>query len=326
MKKFLPAVAALAVCTVLTACGGAENTSDTAATTVSSVSETTSAETVSADTAVEKTTETTADAPAATEITSSAASETSVIEETTIPEEITSAEETEPEDDAPVSDEEIEIDDSIEAEPVSSSFDTMEDFLGADIFALEGETKTADNCLSSSVISAFDGNFCFEKSDFDGGNPIKLAVKDKMVMFEQEIDGRTDRMVIRDSKVYSFDHENKVALFFPADNELVSHYSAEGMEILPENIGKESFVVADVTIGGKAYKFEYGTTTDWAMLYTSDGKLYASVESGDSLEYSLCKFSVTSKIPDDAFDIPDDYFQLDMEEMMQNMPPPEEAE
>ena len=333
MKKILSAITAIAVCAALSACGGNTETSTDVTTTVSettAISETTASP---QETVPEEPTET---QPATEAVTEEVTAETNKISETTAAEETTvadaeteaattEAETTQTETEAPA-EEEIVVDDGADEITVSNKFADMDEFLTADIFMLDGKTVTADKSLSASIFKTLDGNFYFETSAFDGGSPFRFAVKDDMIMTETEMDGKANKMVIRDSKAYTFDHENKVALFIPAEKELLSQYKPEKMGIIPENISKEKLVVADVTIGGKAYQFEYSTASDWAMLYTSDGKLYASVKSGDSLDLSLCKFSVTSKIPSGTFDIPEDYFQLDLEEMMQNAPPPEEME
>lgn len=333
MKKILSAITAIAVCAALSACGGNTETSTDVTTTVSettTISETTASP---QETVPEEPTET---QPATEAVTEEITAETNKISETTAAEETTvadaeteatttEAETTQTETEAPA-EEEIVVDDGADEITVSNKFADMDEFLTADIFMLDGKTVTADKSLSASIFKTLDGNFYFETSAFDGGSPFRFAVKGDMIMTETEMDGKANKMVIRDSKAYTFDHENKVALFIPAEKELLSQYKPEKMGIIPENISKEKLVVADVTIGGKAYQFEYSTASDWAMLYTSDGKLYASVKSGDSLDLSLCKFSVTSKIPSGTFDIPEDYFQLDLEEMMQNAPPPEEME
>lgn len=333
MKKILSAITAFAVCAALSACGGNTETSTDATTTVSestTVSETTAAP---QETVPEEPAET---QPATEAVTEEVTAETNKISETTAAEETTvadtetkatttEAETTQTETEAPA-EEEIMVDDGADEITVSNKFADMDEFLTADIFMLDGKTVTADKSLSASIFKTLDGNFYFETSAFDGGSPFRFAVKDDMIMTETEMDGKANKMVIRDSKAYTFDHENKVALFIPAEKELISQYKPEKMGIIPENISKEKLVIADVTIGGKTYQFEYSTASDWAMLYSSDGKLYASVKSGDSLDLSLCKFSVTSKIPSGTFDIPEDYFQLDLEEMMQNAPPPEEME
>lgn len=324
MKKLLSSLAAIAVCAALSAC--ASNTETNSDTTTTSAEATTVSEapTVSQETVGEEPTVIQTETEAVTE---EASAETLDTEQTTVADTETETTTTEavapqPETEIPA-EEEIVVDDGAEEITVNSKFADMDEFLTADIFMLDGKTVTADKSLSASIFKTLDGNFYFETSAFDGGSPFRFAVKDNMIMTETEMDGKTNKMVIRDSKAYTFDHENKVALFIPAENELISQYKPEKMGIIPENISKENFVIADVTIGGKAYKFEYGTASDWAMLYTSDGKLYASVKSGDSLDMSLCKFSVTSKIPSGTFDIPEDYFQLDLEEMMQNAPPEE---
>lgn len=331
MKKILSAITAIAVCAALSACGGnAETSTDTTVSETTAISETTAAP---QETVPEEPAET---QPATEAVTEEVTAETNKISETTAAEETTvadteteaattEAETTQAETEAPA-EEEIVVDDGADEITVSNKFADMDEFLTADIFMLDGKTVTADKSLSASIFKTLDGDFYFETSAFDGGSPFRFAVKDDMIMTETEMDGKANKMVIRDSKAYTFDHENKVALFIPAEKELLSQYKPEKMGIIPENISKEKLVVADVTIGGKAYQFEYSTASDWAMLYTSDGKLYASVKSGDSLDLSLCKFSVTSKIPSGTFDIPEDYFQLDLEEMMQNAPPPEEME
>lgn len=333
MKKILSAITAIAVCAALSACGGNAETSTDVTTTVSettAISETTAAP---QETVPEEPAET---QPATEAVTEEVTAETNKISETTAAEETTvadaeteaattEAETTQVETEAPA-EEEIVVDDGADEITVSNKFADMDEFLTADIFMLDGKTVTADKSLSASIFKTLDGNFYFETSAFDGGSPFRFAVKGDMIMTETEMDGKANKMVIRDSKAYTFDHENKVALFIPAEKELLSQYKPEKMGIIPENISKEKLVIADVTIGGKTYQFEYSTASDWAMLYTSDGKLYASVKSGDSLDLSLCKFSVTSKIPSGTFDIPEDYFQLDLEEMMQNAPPPEETE
>ncbi len=344
MKKLLSAITALALCGLLTACGN--NTSSDGESVVSeatTAAETTVAETTSetaiadnegaveetAATIVETTDETTAEA--ATTIPETEASEvTEISEETTATETTatTTVTETEPVQDEPdeSAEEEIVADDSDDDVAVNSKFADMDEFLAADIFMIEGKATPADKTLSANIFSTLKGDFYLEISEFDGSAPFRFAVKGDKIMTESEADGKTNKMIIRDSKAYTFDHENKVALFIPAEKELVSEYNPEKMGIVPKNVAKESFVVADVTIGDKAYKFEYGTTSDWAMLYNTDGKLYASVKSSDSLDCVLNKFSVTSKIPSDAFTIPEDYFQLDLEEMMQNAPPEEAGE
>ena len=337
MKKLLSAIAAIAVCTALTACGGSDDGAASASSTEASVApETTIAptETVPEET-IENVSETVAETTAAStalieETTEASATEVAP-EETETPETsavtITEAAVTETEAaDEPFYEEEIVIEDDAEEMTVSSSFADMDEFLAADIFMLEGKTVTADKALSASIFDTLSGSFYFETSTFDGSSPFKLAVNGDMIMTETESDGKTNKMIIRDLKAYTFDHENKVALFIPADKELISQYAPEKMGIIPENVSKESFVIADVTIGGKAYKFEFAETSDWAMLYGADGKLYASVKSGDSLDFELYKFSVTSKIPSGTFDIPEDYFQLDLEEMMKNAPAAEESD
>ncbi|MBQ8176468.1 MAG: hypothetical protein IJ035_05470 [Oscillospiraceae bacterium] len=338
MKKLLPVITALAVCGMLTACGSNDDAVSVTNAETTAVETTTAAETTAPSEAVpeeptemqtESETEAVAEETSATAVAeTTAVQETSVTENTTTApvETVTTVTTTETEAEEPASEEEIVIDNSAEEMTVNSKFADMDEFLTADIFMLEGKTVTADKALSADIFSTLKGNFYFETSDFDGGSPFKLAKKGDMIMTSVEADGKENKTVIRDSKAFTFDHENKVALFIPADKELVSQYKPENMGIIPENVSKESFVIADVTIGGKAYKFEYGTTSDWAMLYDASGKLYASVKSGDSLDCVLCKFSVTSKIPSGTFDIPEDYFQLDLAEMMQNAPPPEETE
>ncbi len=332
MKKLLSALAAIAVCTALTACGN-----DTAETTAATETTTAVAVPESKETVTEETTETSADTTAAettvTEEAETTAAETTVSEETSAAEETTtatiaetSAAETTAAETEADSEEEIVADDNAEEMSVNNKFANMDEFLTGDIFMIDGKTVSADKTLSASIFDTLNGDFYFESSDFDGSAPFKFAVKGDMIMTESETDGRSNKMIIRDSKAYTFDHENKIALFIPAEKELASQYTPENMNIIPKNISKESFVISDVTIEGKTYKFEYGTTSDWAMLYTSDGKLYASVQSGDSLDFELYKFSVTNKLPSGTFDIPEDYFQLDLEEMMQNAPPPEEME
>ncbi len=344
MKKLLCAISVIAVCAALTACGGdndsnnstAPETTETAATTAApddiAPEEPTETQTqdettaVAEDTAAETDAETdiSAEETTAETTTFSELNEISTTIDTTIADTETTAETQVS--DTSASDEEIVIDDSADYITVSSSFADMDEFLSADIFMLNGKTATADTCLSASIFDTLDGDFYLETSDFDGGTAFTLAMKGSNIMTETKADGKNSKMIIADSKAYTFDDENKVALFLPADKELVSQYAPEKMGIIPENINKESFVIADVTIGGKAYKFEYGTSSDWAMLYDAGGKLYASVASGDSLEFVLRKLSVTSKIPSGTFDIPEDYMQLDLEEMMQNAPPPEEME
>ncbi len=338
MKKLLSVITALAVCGALAACG---NNNDSASVTTA---ETTSAETtVPSETVPEEPTETQAESKteAVTEETSATtAAETAAVQETNVAESTTTAPaetvttvtttetvvtETEA-DDEPISEEEIVIDNSAEEITVNSKFANMDEFLTADLFMLDGETVAADKTLSADIFNTMKGDFYFETSDFDGSSPFKLAKKGDMIMTSTEADGKENRTVIRDSKAFTFDHENKIALFIPADKELISQYKPEKMGIIPENVSKESFVIADVTIGGTAYKFEYGTSSDWAMLYDANDKLYALIKSTDSLDCKLCKFSVTSKIPSGTFDIPEDYFQLDLEEMMQNAPPLEEME
>lgn len=324
MKKLLSSLAAIAVCAALSACASSTETNSDTTTTSAEATTVSEAPTVSQETVGEEPTVIQTETEAVTEEASAETldtEQTTVADtetETTTTETVTTQTETEASDE-----EEIVVDDGAEEITVNSKFADMDEFLTADIFMLDGKTVTADKSLSASIFKTLDGNFYFETSAFDGGSPFRFAVKDNMIMTETEMDGKTNKMVIRDSKAYTFDHENKVALFIPAEKELLSQYKPEKMGIIPENISKENFVIADVTIGGKAYKFEYGTASDWAMLYTSDGKLYASVKSGDSLDMSLCKFSVTSKIPSGTFDIPEDYFQLDLEEMMQNAPPEE---
>ena len=336
MKKILSSLAAIAVCAALTACSSnTEPSSDTTAPAETATSATTAATTEAETTAVpeepaETQTETAAEKTTETSTETSVGAETTATEETTATTPATTVAATETETTVSAaetpSEEEIVADDNAEEIAVNNKFADMDEFLTADIFMLDGKNVSADKALSASVFNTLDGDFYFETSTFDGGSPFRFAVKGNMIMTESEMDSKTNKMIIRDSKAYTFDHENKVALFIPAEKELVSQYDPEKMGIIPENVSKEKFVIADVTIGGKAYKFEYGTTSDWAMLYTSDGKLYASVKSGDSLDLSLCKFSVTSKIPSGTFDIPEDYLQLDLEEMIQNAPPPEEME
>ena len=342
MKKFLSVITALAVCGALTACGSNDDSSSVTNAETTSVETTTAAETIApseivseepAETQTELETEAAAEETSATTVAeTTAVQETGVTENTTTaPAEtvttVTTTEAvTETEAEEPAAEEEIVIDNNAEEITVNSKFADMDEFLTADIFMLDGKTVSADKALSADIFSTLKGDFYFETSDFDGGSPFKLAKKGDMIMTSFEADGKENKTVIRDSKAFTFDHENKVALFVPADKELISQYKPEKMGIIPESVSKESFVIADVTIGGKAYKFEYGTTTDWAMLYDASGKLYASVKSGDSLDCVLCKFSATSKIPSGTFDIPEDYFQLDLEEMMQNALPPEEME
>lgn len=347
MKKLLCAIAAITVCAALTACGGdndssnntAPETTETTASTTAAPDDTAPEEptetqtqdettAVSEETAAEKDTETdiTAEETTAETTTFSELEEVTTAVDNTPETQLTDNEPTEPDEpDAPASEEEIDIDDSADDITVSSSFADMDEFLSADIFMLNGKTATADNTLSASVFDTLDGDFYLETSDFDGGTAFTLAMKGSNIMTETKADGKNSKMIIADSKAYTFDDENKVALFLPADKELISQYAPEKMGIVPENVSKESFVIADVTIAGKAYKFEYGTSSDWAMLYDAGGKLYASVSSGDSLDLVLRKFSVTSKIPSGAFNIPEDYMQLDLEEILQN-PPPENME
>ncbi len=343
MKKLLCAIAAITVCAALTACGG---DNDSINNTAPETTETAAATTVAPDdTAPEEPTETqtqdetmavaedtAAETDAETDITAEKTTTFSELEEVTTAvdtaseTQLTDNEPTEPDEpDTPASEEEIDIDDSADDITINSSFADMDEFLSADIFMLEGKTATADNTLSASIFDTLDGDFHLETSDFDGGTAFTLAKKGSKIMTETNADGKTSKMIIADSKAYTFDDENKVALFLPADKELISQYAPEKMGIVPENVSKESFVIADVTIGGKAYKFEYGTSSDWAMLYDAGGKLYASVASGDSLDLVLRKFSATSKIPSGTFDIPEDYMQLDLEEILQN-PPSENVE
>ena len=334
MKKFLSAIAAIVFCAMLSACGNGNDAppSDAAVTTSgTTAAETTTAET-SADiqeTVPEEPTQTQTETEAVTDETLSETTSEEITEtaaETTVSEQITTtAEETEAAEDESADEEEIVADDSEEI-AVNNKFADIDEFLSADLFMLDGKTVTADKSLSASIFDTLKGDFYLETSEFDGNSPFKFAKKGSKIMTETELEGKTNKMVITDSKAYTFDHENKIALFISADKELISMYAPEKMGIIPENISKESFVIADVTIAGKAYKFEYSTSSDWAMLYDADGKLYASVKSGDSLDLSLCKFSATSKIPSGTFDIPEDYMQLDLEEMMQNAPPPEEME
>lgn len=331
MKKLLSAIAAIVVSVSLAACGSNGAASETTIAEITTVADTS---VVQQETVPEETTETqmqneteAVSEEQLMETTSEISAETTVT--TALSEQIdtnTETEETEAANDETVSDEEIIIDDSAEEMTVSSKFADMDEFLSADIFMLNGKTASADKTLSADVFNTLKGDFCYETSEFDGSSPYKLVKKGSEIMTEAEVDGRTNQMIITNSKAYTFDHENKIALYLPADKELISMYAPEKMGIIPENISKESFVIADIVIAGKSYKFEYGTTSDWAMLYDANGKLYASVQSGDSLDLSLCKFSVTSKIPSDAFDIPEDYMQIDLEEMMQNAPPPEEIE
>lgn len=331
MKKIIAAIAALCLCGMLTACGNSAASDNNVST---SVSETTSAETTIIATETTAVTDKSEETPTTTEETASpeetsapdpvTVSETTISEETTGETSTATAVETEAEKEP--AEEEIVIDNSAEEFTVNSKFADMDDFLASDIFMLDGKTVTADKSLSANIFNTFNGDFYLKTSNFDGSSPFEFAVKGNMIMTESKTDGKANKMVIRDSKAYTFDHENKVALFLPAEKELTSQYSPEKMGIIPENVAKESFVIADVTIGGKAYKFEYGTTSDWAMLYDSGNKLYASVRSDDSLDCVLCKFSVTSKIPSGTFDIPEDYFQLDLEKMMQNAPPSENVE
>lgn len=343
MKKLLCAIAAIAVCAALTACGGdndnnnstAPETTETAASTTAANDDTVSeepTETQTQDVTSAVTEETAAETDAETDISAEGTiAETTAFTEleevTTAPEtvetQLTADEPNEP--DTPVSEEEIVIDDSADDITINSSFADMDEFLSADVFMLEGKTVTADKSLSASAFDTLKGDFYLETSDFDGGTAFILAEKGGQIMTETKADGKNSKMIITDSKAYTFDDENKVALFLPADKELVSQYAPEKMGVVPENVTRESFVIADVTIGGKAYKFEYGTSSDWAMLYDANGKLYASVSSGDSFDLVLRKFSVTNKIPSGTFDIPEDYMQLDLEEILQN-PPPENME
>ncbi len=320
MKKILSALAALAVCGMLTACGNSAADENVASADETTASEATTVVVTETTIATEETTVSNETTTVSEETTtaSETTTEASIAEETTVTEEETVATTTEQTETEPATEEEIVIDDNADEITVNSSFADMDEFLTADLFMLDGKTATADTTLSADIFDTLDGNFYLETSDLNGNSPFKLAIKGDMIMVENEFDGSTHKMVIRDSKAYTLDHENMVALFLPADKELISQYTPEKLGIIPENISKESFVIADVTIGGKAYKFEYSTSSDWAMLYTSDGKLYASVKSGDSLDCELCKFSVTAKIPSDAFTIPEDYFRLDLEEMMKN--------
>ncbi|MBQ7980026.1 MAG: hypothetical protein IJ305_00295, partial [Oscillospiraceae bacterium] len=269
MKKLLSVIAALTVCAALTACGSDTNSDESIAETSASV-ETTTAETEPEphETVPEEPTETQAEttsAETAAEETTTTSAETNITEETTAAAETTVTTEAEAEEaDEPVSDEEIVIDDSAEEITVNSKFADMDEFLTSDLFMLDGKTVSADKSLSASIFDTLKGDFYFETSDLDGGSPFKFAVKGDMIMTESEADGKENKMVIRDSKAYTFDHENKVALYLPAEKELTSQYMPEKMGIIPENVSKESFVLADVTIGGTAYKFEYGTTSDWA--------------------------------------------------------------
>lgn len=327
MKKIISSIGAIALCgAMLTACGKENETAQAEVTeTTTTAAETTVEETAAEEKETEAETtaaETTAAETAAEETTAESAAEETTTAETTAAE-TTAATTAAPENDAQetaAEGDEIVMDDGVDTEPVSSEFSDMDAFLEGDIFSLSGKSVTADKTLSAAAIAAIDsGKFSIEMSDFDGSNPIEAAFNGSKVMVRQKNDDMTMEIIIRDSKVYTMDHENKVALFLPSDKEIVSHYSPEGMGIAPKNIGKAKFVIADVTIGGKAYKFEYSTEADWGKLYSGD-KLYASVQSGDSFGYSLYKWNVSGKIPSGTFDIPEDYFQLDMEEMMQNMP------
>lgn len=320
MKKIFAAIIALSVCgAMLTACGNnsGENTSETTASqTDAIVSDSTDETEAASSEGIAAEEEVFADENTDDPL------ETVPVDDITDPDDDEAETETEPENTEPVQEEEIVFDDSEAAEEaVGTVFDSEDDFLSAEIFTIAGEKKAFKDSLSSAVISplAEAKSFCLEMNSADGEGEFSAAVSDGKIMMKGSFDPSNDMVVtiiIKDSTMYMLDDAAKLALFIEADESIYEQYSAEtiiaetGLSV--ENAAGKSFVSSKITIGKTDYIFEYEDGANTGILFKTDGTPYAIINSSGALELSLCEFKLSTDIPSDTFDIPDDYQRVDM--------------
>lgn len=314
MKKLLSAAAALFICgTLLAACGNgnAETAAHETASETTGITELSQTETETEETVLQSNRETEAQ---------ETASEEEFTDEYDFETDFSSAETEElPDETEPVPEEEIVFDDSTEEEAVSSEFADIDEFLAEDFFSIEGKETSSEACPSFEMYSILRSSdeFIMELKAFDGSSSIKYAVSADKSFMERNISDETDitmKYIVRDSKMYIIDDSNKLAMYVPVDENWAETGSAEAvLESFGINISRIGYI-SNVKIGGKSYILETGTST--AMLFNTDGSLYAFISGGNSLEYSLYEWTVSDKVPSGIFDIPKDYTEVDMEAMM----------
>ena len=317
IKKFLSSAAAVFICgTLLTACG--ENKPETPA-----------EETVSSDVSISDTAAETEEisVPQSETETETEEIQTEPISEETLPQNETTLSEplTEAETDntpEPVPEEEIVFDDSTADEPVGSEFADMDEFLASDFFSIEGKETAAKDCPSYKMYSTLKSadKFIMELKASDGSSSVRYAVSGSSSLMERSSSAESDitvKYIVKNSRMYMLDDENKLAMYMPVDESWKESGSVKSvLESFQIDINQSSGIVSDVKIGGKSYVLEVGSYT--ALLFNADGSLSSLITSGGSLEYSLYEWSVSDKVPSDTFDIPKDYTEVDLEALMES--------
>ena len=317
IKKFLSSAAAVFICgTLLTACG--ENKPETPA-----------EETVSSDVSISDTAAETEEisVPQSETETETEEIQTEPISEETLPQNETTLSEplTEAETDntpEPVPEEEIVFDDSTDDEPVGSEFADMDEFLASDFFSIEGKETAAKDCPSYKMYSTLKSadKFIMELKASDGSSSVRYAVSGSNSLMERHSSAESEitvKYIVKNSRMYMLDDENKLAMYMPVDESWKESGSVKSvLESFQIDINQSSGIVSDVKIGGKSYVLEVGSST--ALLFNTDGSLYALITSGDSLEYSMYEWTVSDKVPSDTFDIPKDYTEVDLEALMES--------
>ncbi len=275
MKKIFAAIAAVTVCAVMfTACGGKQDTVTTSETTAAVSEETKSA-------AAE-------DAPAESETT-----------------ETTEAEET------------------AEAEEISAevySFASLDEFADSGYEAL---TYTAVNVKDSNTydfVMDFEGatSMYIDAEETDGTTAMTMALDaENRIAMDVTADGARSIIIIKDMKMYMLDPATSTGYYMTIDESIFEEYDLK--EAFSEIASFDESDISDseeimsckVSIGGEDYTAE--KVEDGCMLFNADGSIYAIVgEENDSSISALIINSMSSEVPDSAFDIPDGYTLSDL--------------
>lgn len=251
-------------------------------------------------------------------LTESVAAETDAAEDTTTAkqEETTAAEDNSDDEDI-VIDGEDEDKDSDSGDMLT--FDSFDDISVDEIFAVDSEyiayeESNLHNYFSKLTEDATELYMDVEATDGSVSATIAIS-QDKIAMNAFEGSSATEiSIIIKDGMMYMLSPEEKTGFYMPIDESMMEEYDIESMlsqANIDSNMDTTEIKAAMVIIGGTEYVFEFNDES--GMIFDTDGKLCAmiSLEGSNGINTMLVH-EFSSTVPDNAFDVPDDYEIMDL--------------
>ncbi len=318
MKKIFISIASLALCSVMLASCGDNNSASVSDDTSASVSagyDETKGAIVKEDTQTSAEPEKPEETTKETEAPASETTETSALETTEAAASETTASETAASETKPTA-----------AAASGTEFASIEDFIASDVSKLDYKTIAYSKSNTKKFVDSLENisGLYMDVEAVDGSLDITMAIKDGKTFLDGTTDGERIIMIINDGKLYILDPTTRSGFYMQADDEileamggfspdeLISTIKAEDSAISDNDLLK----VCDVSVNGKSCTFESSKSD--GMLYGADGSPMCMIAYDDSYDISSIIINdFTGDVPADAFDIPEDYEIVDISEALE---------